>query len=115
MTIIIAIARLMIVLFAGTLLSGSPAIAATYSTTFPAAENPISEGGNWINGGAVGLDWANVQTTPSLAFGTQSGSSGQYDDSTALLTGTWNPDHTAEATVRALFDLLGAHDYAVEP
>ena len=74
--------------------------AGTYSTNFPAAENPISENGGWINGGAVGLDWANVRTTPGLAFGTQSGNSGRYDDSTALLRGTWNADHTAEATVR---------------
>ena len=74
--------------------------AGTYSTIFAATEDPISESGRWINGRTVGLDWANVRTTPGLAFGTQSGSSGTYDDSTALLNGTWNPDHTAEATVR---------------
>jgi hypothetical protein len=34
----------------------------SYSTTFPLTENPISEGGSWTNGGATGLDWANVQT-----------------------------------------------------
>ena len=69
-----------------------------YITTFPVAENPISEGGNWINGKAVGLDWADVQTKPEFAFGTESGTNG-YDDSTALLTGTWGPDQTAQATV----------------
>jgi hypothetical protein len=74
--------------------------AGTYSTIFPATENPISESGHWVNGGTVGLDWANVRTTPGLAFGTQSGASGRYDDSTALLSGTWGPDHTAEVTVR---------------
>ena len=76
--------------------------AGTYSTNFPATEDPISESGRWINGGTVGLDWANVRTTPGLAFGTQSGSSGRYDDSTALLNGTWNADHTAEAAVRVV-------------
>ena len=46
----------------------------TYSTNFPSTENPISESGRWINGGSTGLKWANVRTTPGLAFGTQSGS-----------------------------------------
>src|SRR5256885_14106702 len=68
----------------------------TYTTNFPLAENPISEGGNWINGGSVGLSWANVRTTPGLAFGTESGSGG-YDDSTAVLAGTWNADQMAQA------------------
>lgn len=75
--------------------------ARTYTTKFPLTENPISEGGNWINGKAVGLDWADFQTTPALAFGTESGSNG-YDDSTALLEGTWGPDQTAEATVHSV-------------
>jgi hypothetical protein len=30
--------------------------ATTYSTTFPGTENPISESGNWVNGGTTGLD-----------------------------------------------------------
>src|SRR5262249_6167422 len=42
----------------------------SYSTTFPLTENSISEGGSWTNGGATGLGWANVQTTPGLSFGT---------------------------------------------
>jgi hypothetical protein len=61
-------------------------------------ENPISENGKWINGKAVGLDWADVTTTPGLAYGTQLGT-GRYHDSTALLSGTWGPDQTVEATV----------------
>ena len=70
----------------------------TYTTKFPRTENPISESSNWINGKAVGLDWADVQVNPGLAFGDESGTAG-YDDSTALLTGSWGPDQTAEATV----------------
>jgi len=35
----------------------------TYSTRFPSAENPVSEGSNWINGETAGMDWANVRTT----------------------------------------------------
>ena len=70
----------------------------TYTTNFPSTENPISEGGRWINGGTTGLDWSNVRTTSGLAFGTQSGAGG-YDDSTAVLSGSWGPNQTVQATV----------------
>ncbi len=81
-----------------------PAVNAThgpYGTNFSLTENPISEGGNWINGRAVGLDWADIRTAKSLAFGTESGTSG-YDDSTALLAGKWGPDQTVEAKVHTV-------------
>ncbi len=84
-------------------LSGAEAIAGTYTTKFPLTENPISQGGYWMNGKTDGLDWSNVTTTPGLAFGTQSGSSANgYDDSTALLKGTWGPDQSVTATVRSV-------------
>jgi hypothetical protein len=67
---------------------------------FPLTENPISEGGNWINGQTNGLDWHDMSTTPGLAIGHQSGSS--YTDGTALLTGTWGPTQSAEAVVHAV-------------
>jgi hypothetical protein len=70
----------------------------TYTTNFPATETAISEGGRWINGKVTGLNWSNVQTTAGFAFGTQSGSGGT-DDSTAILSGNWGPDQTAQATV----------------
>lgn len=74
----------------------------TYTTNFTRTENPISESGNWVSGRA-GLDWADVRTRAGLAFGTQSRKAttapGEYDDSTALLTGPWGPDQTAQATV----------------
>ena len=73
----------------------------TYPTNFRLTENPISEGGNWINGKVAGLDWCDVATTPGLAFGVESGSHG-YDDATAFLTGIWKPDQTAEATVHSV-------------
>ncbi len=72
-----------------------------YTTTFPLTENPISEGGRWINGQAVGLDWADIQTVPGLAFGTEKGTI-NFDDSTALLAGSWGPDQTVEATVHSV-------------
>jgi hypothetical protein len=82
------------------LLSSAPAAwTQTYTTNFPGTENPISEGGKWINGKTVGLDWGDISTTPGLAVG-QSGAA-RYADATALLTGTWGPDQSAEATVQA--------------
>jgi hypothetical protein len=73
----------------------------SYTTKFPAAENPISENGNWLNGKADGLDWSNVATSVGLAHGTESGTV-NYDDSTALLKGTWGADQTVQATVHTV-------------
>lgn len=79
----------------------APSLAsAQYATSFAATENPISEGGKWINGKTVGLDWTNVRTTSGHVFGTEPGnSSNPYDDSTAVLTGSWASDQSAQATV----------------
>ena len=77
-----------------------------YTTTFSRAENPISEGGQWLNGQTDGLDWTDVRTTPGFAFGTEIGGNRpdpqKYDDSTALLKGTWGPNQTVQATVRSV-------------
>jgi len=77
-----------------------------FTTNFSHEENPISEGGKWLNGQADGLDWTDVRTTPGFAFGTEIGghrpAPQKYDDSTALLRGTWGPDQTAQATVRSV-------------
>jgi hypothetical protein len=70
----------------------------TYTTTFSLAEDPISEGDNWIGGRTVGLDWSNIQTTPAHAYGAVL-TPGNYNDPTALLTGSWGANQTAEATV----------------
>jgi hypothetical protein len=77
------------------------AVGGDYNTTFPLTENPISEGGVWTSGKAVGLDWANVRTTPGRVFGTQTGSGG-YNDSIAVLQGTWSADQWATATVHTV-------------
>ena len=78
--------------------SVTEAVARTYTTRFPLDENPISEGGNWINGRTTGLDWADVATTNGVAIGLESGFTG-YDDATALLTGPWGSNQMATATV----------------
>jgi hypothetical protein len=71
----------------------------TYATSFPLTENPISEQGNWIVSGG---DFASVRTISGLAFGTQTGTRtapGKYDDSTALLTGSWGTDQFVQIVV----------------
>lgn len=70
----------------------------TYRTTFPFNETPLSEDGRWTNGREAGLNWADVQTEGGRAFGTESGRV-EYDDSTALLKGTWGPNQAVEAVV----------------
>jgi hypothetical protein len=73
---------------------------ASYSTTFPATETPISEGGLWTLGKTNGLDWSNVITTTNKAFGTQSGDKNPpFDDSVAVIRGSWGPDQHCRATV----------------
>jgi hypothetical protein len=89
-----------------TLWPGAGAIAKTYTTGFPLAENPLSENGNWINGASVGIDWADISTTPGLAIGLESGFTG-YDDATALLTGSWGSNQTAMATVHTTNRMSG--------
>jgi chitodextrinase len=75
-----------------------PSSAASYTTNFPLTENPISEGGAWAQGGKkTGLDWSNVRTNGSIAYGTQTGSGG-YDDSIALLSG-FSPNYRVTAVV----------------
>jgi hypothetical protein len=40
----------------------------TYTTNYPLTENPVSEGGKWIQGGTTGLDWTNTRSSGGLAF-----------------------------------------------
>ena len=79
----------------------------SYTTNFPLTEDPISEGGRWINGQVAGLDWKNVRTTPGLAFGADSSGTPNYNDPTALLSGTWGPNQTAQATVYSMNQKTG--------
>ena len=73
----------------------------SYATNFPLTEYPISEKSRWINGKMAGLDWANVRTTPGLAFGTETDKA-KYDDSTAILAGTWGANQMAQAQVHTV-------------
>lgn len=68
-----------------------PATADSYSTNFPAAENPLSEGGKWICGKATGLDWNNPQSASGRVYASvRSGATGsRYDDSIAHLSSSF--------------------------
>jgi hypothetical protein len=59
----------------------------SYSTTFPATEDPISEGGKWYNGGVDSALFGNVKTTTGKAFADRTITTGvnDYTDSLALL------------------------------
>jgi hypothetical protein len=72
----------------------------SYSTSFPDAENPLSQNGEWIDGGTVGVEWGNVQNTSGAMFGTIINGAPPYNDSTAILAGgPWCQNQTAQATV----------------
>jgi hypothetical protein len=91
----------------------------SYRTGFPLTEDPISEGGLWVNGKSDGIDWADVVTEQGRAHGgkvkvgakerraeqgnLESGEAaapeGDYDDPTAVLTGSWGRNQYVRATV----------------
>ena len=76
--------------------AGRDAMARSYTTDFPLTENPISEGGNWINGLTVGLDFNNCATTNGVVSGYLGSGNA---DSTALLTGSWGSDQMVTAVL----------------
>lgn len=69
----------------------------TVTTTFPATEDPISEGGRWNT--TVPASWTtNVSTiggNPGVAHGPNSSAS---NDSITILNGSWGPNHTVKVT-----------------
>lgn len=89
-------------LFLFLLLAPLPLFGNSYSTTFPATENPISESGKWVNGGTTGLDWTNILTTTNVAFGSSTGSGSGFDDSSAVLqnAGTWGRNQSVTTIVK---------------
>jgi hypothetical protein len=66
----------------------------SYSTEFSLTENPISEGGKWTNTISKTFN-APVSTQGGHAFGLTSTG---YNDSIAMLTGTYGRDQTITAT-----------------
>jgi hypothetical protein len=71
-------------------------VARSYTTTFPLNENPISEGGLWLQ---TDVTNTKVQTVGGNAFGTQAdGPYSPYDDSHTYMTGFGN-DYEIEGIV----------------
>jgi len=68
-----------------------------YRTAFPLSEFPILEGGNWIGGRSFGLDWSDLGTISGHSYGAILAPG--FDDGTALLAGSWEPDQMARAIV----------------
>jgi hypothetical protein len=93
----------------------------SYSTRFELDETPISEGGMWLNGKKDGIDWCDVLTGGGVAYGEVSRMAvaerrteqstlgagtgeggdveGDYDDPTAVLSGSWGRNQLGKATV----------------
>lgn len=92
----------------------------SYSTRFESDEEPISEGGLWLNGRRDGIDWCDVVTRNGVAYGEVSRMNsaerraeqafdgaaagagvqeGDYDDPAAVLTGPWGSNQAVRATV----------------
>ncbi len=93
----LAVLRIFIVL---TIEASGDLIARSYTYQFLSTENPLSDSGSWLNGKTDGLDWSDVAVTNSMAIGLQSGINPNYDDSTAVVSGTWGSNQTVTATVR---------------
>ena len=102
--------------------AGGPAtFRRSYSSRFETNEDPISEGGMWVNGKSEGVDWADVVTENGVVHGGRTrmgvaerraeqgnlgGSDdepaapeGDYDDPTAVLTGRWGRNQHAKGRV----------------
>jgi hypothetical protein len=92
----------------------------SYFTTFATDEEPISEGGLWLNGRRDAIDWCDVLTHNGVVYGevsrmnsaerraeqafgggaAESGvQEGDYDDPAAVLAGSWGRNQAARATV----------------
>lgn len=82
-----------------------PPAGSGYSTNFAATENPLSEGGIWVNGAQAGGQWTNVQTTTNKAFAAAfvgASPPSRYKDSLAHLSTafrTFNANQFVQGTV----------------
>ena len=79
------------------------ASASLYTTNFPATENPLSEAGKWICGGATGIDWNNPLTTGGhCAASVPAAAPSRYSDDIAILKSSFQAftaNQFAQATV----------------
>src|SRR5690348_1500761 len=85
-----------------------------YFTAFPLTENPLSEGGVWVEGLSDGVDWNNWVSSGGHAHGSQTGNevgAAQFADSIAVLRGTFPSDIVLESTV---YSASGSGDFSAE-
>jgi hypothetical protein len=91
-----------------------PASAVTYSTSFPLTENPVSEGGKWVNGKADGVSWNNIATANGFAIGTHKMlTAPPYDDCIAHISKsfmTFGNDQFAQGTVHRVSGYQWGHE-----
>lgn len=87
-------------------------IGKTYYTTFSGNEEPISEGGQWLNGKKDGLMWSDIRKIEGRAVGTNNFA--KYSDPTAILKGSWGPNQIVEATVYRKYDGVPNDNQEVE-
>lgn len=68
------------------LAGAAPALGPTYATTFQTVENPLSEGGRWVNSGAPTNGFTKMRVASAgKCYGTNTGSS--FDDSYDHMSG----------------------------
>lgn len=61
----------------------------SYTTSFPSIENPLSNGGIFINGATNGTDWHDMQVTANGAVGSQDNFVSRYADDLAHLSSSY--------------------------
>src|SRR5712671_1203513 len=72
-----------------------------FPTTWPATEDPVSQGSIWTQGGEVGLDWQNTKSvggTPGTALATAT--SAGFNDCLSAVQGRFSSTkHYSQATI----------------
>ncbi len=85
-----------------------------YSTSFGTTENPISEGGKWVNGKAVGVQWNNIATQNGAAAATSKMlTAPPYNDCIAHISSSYmafNANQFAEGTVYRASGYTAGHE-----
>lgn len=91
------------------------AASSSFSTSFQATENPISQSGIWTRGRQDGLDWNSPQTGPNADSSGQAAYAGgptliSFDDSIAHLSAAYNANHYAQGTVYRQSGYAAGHE-----
>lgn len=74
-----------------------------FSTTFSATENPISEGGIWLNGQTDGGDWHDCLTTSGRCVGAADNFASRYADDIACLKTSYRAFNAAQWAQATLY------------